>query len=299
MADLVSVLMACYNGEKYLEESILTVLNQTYRDLEFFIMDDGSTDGSREVMEKYADRLTVLEHPGRGNRGQYYSLNEALRHARGKYVAFIDADDLWEPDKIEKQVALMRRTGRKFCYTAVKGFHGDDMDRWFSFTDKDGPLATAEAILLDCGICPAATMVERSALEDVGGFAEDVMPGDHDFFLRVLERHPACFLREYATWYRFHPAQISAKRVLWEDGFAVLRRAAGRYPYGRRLVRKRKAVLYYRLMRHDLRDKKPRFLYYALLSFLYDTKRAAGHALGALRKRMRGTPPGVRQGGAA
>jgi glycosyltransferase involved in cell wall biosynthesis len=107
---LVSVIMPCFNHARYVEESIKSVLNQTERDLELILVDDGSTDGSPEVIEATSagnGRVKPLYHPT--NQGASHSRNDGLNHATGEYVAFCDADDLWLPEKLEKQLELFSR----------------------------------------------------------------------------------------------------------------------------------------------------------------------------------------------
>jgi glycosyltransferase involved in cell wall biosynthesis len=110
---LVSVIVPFLDVEQFIGEAIASVFEQTYRDWELILVDDGSTDGSRAIVEQYCtshpDRVRCLEHPGRANRGASASRNLGWRNARGRYVAFLDADDRWLADKLEWQVALMRR----------------------------------------------------------------------------------------------------------------------------------------------------------------------------------------------
>jgi len=99
----VSVIMSVYNGGKYLEKAIESILNQTYKDFEFIIIDDGSTDGSPAIARRFAQRdkrITVLTQP---NAGPAKARNTALQQARGEWLAFIDSDDIYLPDAIQKR----------------------------------------------------------------------------------------------------------------------------------------------------------------------------------------------------
>lgn len=104
---LVSVVLPVYNGEKYLKEALESILNQTYRNIEIIIVNDGSQDGTLSMILQYMvkDRRIVLI--SRENRGLVCSLNEALKIARGEYIARMDADDISHPDRFEKQVAYL------------------------------------------------------------------------------------------------------------------------------------------------------------------------------------------------
>ncbi|MFQ5456478.1 MAG: glycosyltransferase family 2 protein [Nitrospirota bacterium] len=103
---IVSLIMGVYNGERYLKEAIGSILNQSLRDFEFIIINDGSTDKTREILEGYNDeRLTIIEQEE--NKGLTFSLNTAMDHVRGKYIARMDADDISLPERLEKQVKFL------------------------------------------------------------------------------------------------------------------------------------------------------------------------------------------------
>ena len=106
----VSVVTIFLNGEAYLREAIDSVLAQDFANLELIMVDDGSTDASTEIARGYAasfpDRCVFVEHPDHANRGMSASRNAGIAVARGRYVAFIDADDVWTPEKVREQIAI-------------------------------------------------------------------------------------------------------------------------------------------------------------------------------------------------
>lgn len=104
----VSVVMAVYNGEKYLREAINSILSQTYTDFEFIIVDDGSTDSSSDIIAEYKDNR-IVSLANTVNKGLIYSLNKGLDQAKGEYIIRMDADDLSAPNRIEEQVKYMDR----------------------------------------------------------------------------------------------------------------------------------------------------------------------------------------------
>jgi len=123
---LVSVVLSVYNGEKYLLETIESILNQTYNNFEFIIIDDGSTDKSLEIIKSYNDERMVLI--SRENRGLVASLNEGIEKAKGVYIARMDADDISLETRFEEQVAFMEQNPNiGVCGTAIIGF-GEDME---------------------------------------------------------------------------------------------------------------------------------------------------------------------------
>ena len=113
---LVSIIMPSYNTALYIEETIQSVLNQTYPNWELIIVDDCSTDNTDEVLEKIKDhRIHYLKNEK--NSGAAVSRNKALRESKGQWIAFLDSDDLWMPNKLEKQIRFMEETGYAFSYT--------------------------------------------------------------------------------------------------------------------------------------------------------------------------------------
>lgn len=133
---LVSVVMSVYNAEVYLNEAIESILTQTYKSFEFIIINDGSTDKSLEIIEKYAEKDNRIVLINRENRGLPYSLNEGILLAKGKYIARMDADDISLPIRLEKQVSFMENNPEiGVCGTAVLNF--DTGSSWIlSSTDK-------------------------------------------------------------------------------------------------------------------------------------------------------------------
>lgn len=117
MNELVSIIMPSYNTGQYISQSIQSVLNQTYTDWELIIIDDCSKDDTDEVISPYLLDSRIRYIKNETNSGAAVSRNRALREAKGKWIAFLDSDDLWEPDKLEKQVAFMENNGYRFSYT--------------------------------------------------------------------------------------------------------------------------------------------------------------------------------------
>ncbi|CAA6819082.1 MAG: Glycosyl transferase family 2 [uncultured Sulfurovum sp.] len=117
---IISVVMSVYNAEVYLDEAIESILNQTYKSFEFIIINDGSTDKSLDIIEKYADKDNRIVLINRENRGLPYSLNEGILLAKGKYIARMDADDISLPSRLEEQVSFMGNNPEiGVCGTAV------------------------------------------------------------------------------------------------------------------------------------------------------------------------------------
>jgi len=122
MNDLVSIITPCYNSSKYIAQMMDSVLAQTYPNWELLITDDCSTDNSREIVQSYCEKdprikLFILEN----NSGAGVARNKSIEEAKGRYIAFLDSDDLWRPEKLEKQLEFMQKNNYKFvtCQTLV------------------------------------------------------------------------------------------------------------------------------------------------------------------------------------
>lgn len=113
MNELVSIIMPSYNTASFISKTIESVLNQTYKNWELLIVDDCSTDDTDEIVSKYNDkRIVYLKNEK--NSGAAISRNRALRNAKGKWIAFLDSDDLWHPTKLEKQIKFMKKMDISF-----------------------------------------------------------------------------------------------------------------------------------------------------------------------------------------
>jgi len=134
---MISVVMSVYNGEKYLDEAIESILNQTYKDFEFIIINDGSIDKSLEIIEKYKQQDERIVLISRENKGLIASLNEGIEKARGKYIARMDADDISLPKRFEKQIELLEENNIDIC-----GCH-------FFIVDSKGKYKAAKVVSTD------------------------------------------------------------------------------------------------------------------------------------------------------
>lgn len=118
MAGLVSIIMPSYNTASFIEESIQSVLAQTYRNWELLIIDDCSPDNTGDVVLPYLKDERIKFFKNEKNSGAAVSRNRALREAKGKWIAFLDSDDLWMPEKLERQICFMEQNDYHFSYTS-------------------------------------------------------------------------------------------------------------------------------------------------------------------------------------
>lgn len=117
---LVSIVTPVYNGAKYVCETIDSVLRQTYANWEMIVVDDGSKDNSAEIINEYVRRDKRIVLLRQANGGSASARNNGIRNAKGQYIALLDADDLWEPDFLESQLALMKRKSAIVVHASYK-----------------------------------------------------------------------------------------------------------------------------------------------------------------------------------
>ena len=157
MNSIISVVMSVYNAEKYLKESIESILNQTFKNFEFIIINDGSTDRSLEIIENYAkkdDRIVVIS---RENRGLITSLNEGIEKAKGKYIVRMDADDISLPNRCKKQIEFMEKNSDiAISGSAAIVFRDDKESLWRVYEDEK--MIKAELLFSSPFIHPSVIM---------------------------------------------------------------------------------------------------------------------------------------------
>lgn len=198
--DLVSIIMPSYNCGKYVEETIRSVQAQTYKNWEIIFMDDCSTDDTiRRVSELCNEDSRIKLFQNSGNLGAAVSRNNALREAKGRRIAFLDSDDLWEPEKLEKQVKFMERNGYAFSYT---GYQEIDCDGNLSGITVSGPKRISRfGMFAFCWPGCLTVMYDR---EKIGLIQiEDIKKNnDYAMWLKVCKKADCYLLPEVLAKYR-------------------------------------------------------------------------------------------------
>lgn len=157
---LVSVIMPNYNSAEYVAETIKSVINQTYQNWELLFVDDCSTDNSLEIVRSFNDdRIRILKNEING--GAAISRNYALREAKGKWIAFLDSDDLWAPTKLEEQIAFMVENGYDFTYTY---YLVCNMGEWENFIRISPKKVTLRKMYNYCYFSTITVMYKREKL---------------------------------------------------------------------------------------------------------------------------------------
>jgi len=250
----VDVLIAVYNAAPFLREMFDSVRAQTVKPTRILVLDDGSTDGSAEILA-HEPGIELMHHPGRENLGQSATLRALLAASTSSYVAIIDADDLWYPTKLETHLTHMAKDpgiALTYCDGWVVDAAGQRL--WPLLPERHVEPNDVNALLMNCYIrTPTSVVVRRDVMVAADGLRPGLIPCDHDLWLRIAEKHPLVHLPDKLCDYRTHPAQVSGgNRRMWEHTQRVLVDAWRRHPYRLSSVRKRWAVISYRLGKIDL-----------------------------------------------
>lgn len=236
-APTVSIVVIFFNDGTFLEEAITSAHRQTFGDWELILADDGSTDESTAIARRHAearpDRVRYVEHEGHMNRGISATRNLGTAHAAGRYIAFLDSDDVWRPNKLTEQLALLEAHPEVGLVFGASTY-------WWSWseggrTDRDMPIGAAQDVVhqppslvtvlypLGAGTspCPSSCMVRRSEYERIGGF-EEHMPGlydDQGFLAKAYLETPVYVSSRCWDLYRRHPGAVtlSTSRAQYDE----------------------------------------------------------------------------------
>lgn len=232
----VSAIINFLNEERFLQEAIESVFAQSFGDWELLLVDDGSIDGSTEIARRYAEinpeKVRYLEHEGHRNRGMSASRNLGIRDARGDYIAYLDGDDVWMPDKLDKQIAILEAhpeaamvcgpllewhswnpnaegTGRDRIYGAGPSGHHP-----FADTVVDPPNLLSLFLRNDQFI-PAAALIQLHAIERVGGAEEEFRDSYEDavFFVKLCRTEKVVVSTALGYKYRKHPNSYTTREI--------------------------------------------------------------------------------------
>jgi glycosyltransferase involved in cell wall biosynthesis len=226
---LVSCILIFFNTQEFIEEAIESVFAQTYNNWELLLVDDGSTDGSTAIALQYAqqypEKVRYLEHESHQNCGASAARNLGIREAIGQYIAFLDADDVWFPNKLERQVdtlesqseAVMVFGPTQFWYSWTGNPQDQQLDWLREVSIQPNTLfkpPTLVRLLLKNQVKspnPSGILIRRQVCEEIGGFPENlVLYEDQAFFVKVCLHGSVFLMSEYFDLYRQHPDSCCA-----------------------------------------------------------------------------------------
>ncbi len=214
MEKLVSVCINVYNGEKFILEAVNSVLGQTYKNIQLIVVDDSSTDNTYDILKSVADSRIEI-HRNNANMHMTYSCNRALDEAKGDYIAHLDADDLWLPHKLEKQVAFLEEHpeyGACFTHADIIDENGMPANDRFQvmkdvFSSKNMSHAEMFRFFVDHAnhLCHGTLLVRRDILNSIGRYnSSHLYLQDYECWMRLMAHSPIYILQEPLALARMH-----------------------------------------------------------------------------------------------
>ncbi len=213
MDPLVSVIVATYNRKELLEKTLESILNQTYSNLEIIVVDDASTDGTMEL-RLFHNQSKIRYIRKENNSGPSAARNVGIRNAKGDLIAFIDDDDLWEKDKIKRQVETIDKKKVEWVYSDCVYFDHETGRKLYKHSNRYRLHSGNIASKLICGdFIPSPTpLIKKHVFDIVGTFEESSRLGeDWLMWLKIASKFPVEFIREPLARYRVHTGSVSKK----------------------------------------------------------------------------------------
>lgn len=207
---LVSVVVPVYNREGLVPFAIDSILGQTYHNLEVVLINDGSTDNSLAVLRNYEhqfpDKVRVIDQ---ANQGQVKARNVGIRASKGRYIAFLDSDDVWRPEKLELQLPEFG-PGVGLVYCGAEFVNNEGACLGFEVVDPDLTGNIYTQLLIKNRMTGGTVVVSREALDQVGLFDEELRAAENwDLWIRVCKQYKAGAVARPLIQYRFHPNNMS------------------------------------------------------------------------------------------
>jgi len=212
MSPKVSIIMPVLNGERFIGEAIQSIVDQTYKNCQLVVVDDGCTDGTRKRVESFMDRLEIRYVRHETPRGIAPSMNDGVRNATGDLISFLDHDDGWMPNFLETQAAYLE------AHPDVGMVHSD-----FQTTDVNGNVIEASVaacrgghrpsgnvfpqLFMDSFIVGNSVLIRRECFTKLGMFDESLRWGDYHMWMRIARNYRVDYVDQVLTKYRQHPTQ--------------------------------------------------------------------------------------------
>ena len=221
---LISCVVPAFNSERFVAEAVESILAQNYRPIEVLVVDDGSSDATAEIVRGFGDPVLLVQQE---TAGPAATRNRGIRAARGDFLAFLDADDLWHPEKLERQMALLQeRPELDFCLAHVQMFWPDEM------AEERERLARHPRSEPVPGFATTTLLARRVAFEKLGDFGTGLWFTDAtDWFIRAREEGLQMeVLPETLVFHRMHPTNLTRRREeeSREEFLSMLKRSLDR-----------------------------------------------------------------------
>lgn len=253
MEPLVTVIIPAYNHEKYIEECLESVINQTYPNLEIIVINDGSKDNTDSIIRRFvALKSRNITYLSKENEGLCKTLNIGLEMTHGKYVSFIASDDAWLPSRIEEGVLFLesnRNIGMVFSDAFFTNFNEKSALKYSEYKPKIKKLFKNsiqnsniyEAMLVENIVLALTVLIRKECIDNVGIFDESLEFEDYDMWLRVTSKYPIAYIDKPLAFYRIHDSNISnSSKIMLKGALQSIRK---QYRTGPVVMKKSKLAL--------------------------------------------------------
>ena len=227
---LISVIIPVYNGEKYISETLESVIAQTEKNWEIIAINDGSTDNSQTILENYLKKIPgSLQVISVENGGVSRARNIGVSAARGIYIAFLDQDDLWAPEKLQRQIYIFftnKSLGITFTNESIIDQQGSIIREKALKFDKKNRGNIFDHLIFDNFIPISSVILEKKLFMAIGGFDPQFsLAEDYDFLLKVTQKVPVDFIDEPLLLYREHGESSTFQKIdrITAESFTILR----------------------------------------------------------------------------
>ncbi|MCX7957121.1 MAG: glycosyltransferase [Endomicrobia bacterium] len=215
----ISVVIPTYNRVSFVIEAIESVFNQTYKDFEVIVVNDCSQDNTEKILtNRYGNKIKIISHSS--NLGLSAARNSGINYSNGEYIAFLDDDDIWLPNKLEEQISFMET--HRFLWSATNGkifsiekqkvlYYHNDIQKAY-----DGYVLYR--LFFDNFIGPSSVIINKRIFEKVGGFYDEkIVAEDWDMWLRISIHYPLGYIYQPLVIYRYHPNRKTNIRNISEQ----------------------------------------------------------------------------------
>lgn len=248
----VSVIITCYNEAVFVEKALKSVLNQTFQDFNVCVVDDGSEDNTREIIQPYVKKHGV-KYIYQKNRGLPAARNTGIQNCKGQYIAFLDADDSWLIQKLEKQIKYAEKHPKAaLIYSDFYRYNkkGGRFSQGYPKSYKNSKEFLTDIFVRNASIIPSTVLIKRDVLKDIGYFDEELLlKQEYDLWIRIGGTYPIGYVNEPLVNILEREDSLSKR-----DGQLRLRyqllaaeKAVKHFPFLAKLKKKRSGKAYYDL----------------------------------------------------
>lgn len=195
----VSVIITCYNEAVFVDKALKSVLNQSFQDFNTCVVDDGSEDNTREIIQPYVKKHDI-KYIYQKNRGLPAARNKGIQNSKNQYIAFLDADDSWLIQKLEKQIQYAEKHPKTaLIYSDFYRYNkkGERFSQGYPKSYKNSEEFLLDIFVRDAAIIPSTVLIKRDVLKDIGYFGEELLlKQEYDFWIRIGGKYPIGYVNE-------------------------------------------------------------------------------------------------------